>query len=179
MAFLFRLLFQKAFGKFDKFLWVIVIAYIAVTGVKEVGHWYNHQLEQSAEQNRIELLMNEEDPLTIISTDASPQTVGCGGTILIPRHITTTKPLLNVKVIRQLFFFNGVHHTRLPDLGTVEYSEMKPIDKDDIYRIKLPETLLDGGYLYSPILTYKVNDYLTITKQSPTQFFTIDCEITK
>lgn len=117
----------------------------------------------------------EPDPLYITSTDTSVQHIGCGGTVFLSRRIVTSKPL-TVNVKRQFRSFADGHTDTLYSLTDVTYREPAAVDKVVAYNIVTPKYLPDGFYLYEPILTYQVNDNLTITKPAPSQLFYLQKE---
>jgi hypothetical protein len=117
----------------------------------------------------------EPDPLYITSTDTSVQHIGCGGTVFLSRRIVTNKPL-TVNVKRQFRSFADGHADTLYNLTDVTYREPVAVDKVVTYNIATPKYLPDGFYLYEPILTYQVNEHLTITKPAPSQLFYLQKE---
>jgi len=154
---------------------LIFIALFALTLGVSISFWvYEAYLSyQSAEVKAINL--SEKDPFFITSTDTSVQHIGCGGTVFLHRHVVTKKPLI-VDVQRRFRSFSDTHQDAVYHLPDVTYREDKPVDKMVTYSIVTPKHIPDGFYLYEPILTYKVNDHLTITKPAPSQLFYLEKE---
>lgn len=117
----------------------------------------------------------EADPLDIWATDLAIQRVPQGCEIDLYRHIKTTKPL-TVEVARNMIFYQGNHQTEQSTLPSFTYTEGEPVEKDVTYHVRVPESYVDGLYLYQPVLNYKVNDNLTITKRAPSQLFEVDSQ---
>lgn len=119
------------------------------------------------------ILMKAKDPLTIASLSTEMQVLKCGGTLQLPRYTTITKPLtvtVNRKIIRVDSEIVDQETTHLPD---ITYTDTNIGGRTITYNVVTPRTLTDGTYLYVPTLTYKVNEFLTITKPAPSQVFKI------
>lgn len=117
--------------------------------------------------------LKEEDPLTIWSTNSSKQILPQGCELKLYRGVKLTKGLV-VDVTRTFHTFKGYHSAETTTLPSYTFREPYPINKVVTYNLRIPDSFTDGLYLYQPVLTYKVNEHLTISKRSPTQLFEVD-----
>lgn len=153
----------------DKILAVLVAIIMIWFTIDKVDETYNSVVY---ENERAEML-KEPDPLTLRSLDTDMQHLNCGGTLEMQRYTHITKPLHVVvqrKIIRVDSKLVDQEITHLPD---ITYSDTNLEPRNITYTLHTPKTLGNGVYLYAPILTYKVNKYLTITKPAASQIFTI------
>ena len=154
---------------------LVFIVLFALTLGFSVSFWvYEAYLSyQEAEIKAVNLA--EKDPFFIITTNVDVQHIGCGGTIFLHRHIITDKPLI-VDVQRRFRSFSDAHNDTVFHLPDVTYREDRQVDKRVTYQVVTPKHIPDGFYLYEPILTYKVNEHLTITRPAPSQLFYLEKE---
>ena len=153
----------------------LFIAVFALFFGFSLAHWgieaYKIYKEESIKLKNLA----EKDPFFITATDTDVQYIGCGGTVFLHRHIIAEKPLI-VDVQRRFRSFSDAHSDAVYHLPDVTYREDKPVDKMVTYPIVTPKHIPDGFYLYEPILTYKVNEHLTITRPAPSQLFYLQKE---
>lgn len=153
----------------DKLAAFMLVGAMVWFTISTVIHTYK---DIKAEQYKA-MLMNAKDPLTVTSLDTEMQVIKCGGTLQLPRYTNITKPLtvtVERKIVRVDSDIVDQETTHLPD---VTYTAATVGGRTITYSVVTPKTLVDGTYLYVPTLTYRVNEFLTITKPAPSQVFTL------
>jgi hypothetical protein len=149
---------------------VVFIALFALTVGISISYWIFDAYKLYNESVAKAKNLSEPDPFQITATSIDTQHIGCGGTLWLHRHIVADKPLV-VTVQRRFRSFSDAHYDSVYHLADVTYREDKPVNKKVAYQVVTPKHIPDGFYLYEPILTYQVNEHLTITKPAPSQTF--------